>query len=85
MPRRVILIIGVVIIFAVLTTVTQLGGVVFLLALFLAWLLRCSSIGKPAAILFVFVALPVPSSYVVPPLAAARFDDHIHVEVASEP
>lgn len=74
MLRRVILIIGVIIIFAVLTTVTQLGGVVFLLALLVAWCLRHSGLARPVAILaalvFFLAAVPLLNRYAVPPLAA---------------
>ena len=74
MLRRLIVIIGAALFFAITTAVTQPGGLVFLLAFMLTWTLRRSGMRKPVAILtgivFFLIAIPLVNRYVVPPLAA---------------
>ena len=73
MARRLIQILGAGFVFALLTALTQLGGLVFLASLLGAWLMRRAGRAKSSAALVgiaVFaVALPVLNLIVVPPLA----------------
>jgi hypothetical protein len=72
MMRRLIQFVGVAFIFFAATALTQLGGIIFLAALCVAWLLRRR--GKAFALLagwaFFILAVPVVNLLIVPPLAA---------------
>ncbi len=74
MFRRLILIIGAGLLFVLLTAFTQLGGLVFLGSLGLAWLLRRAGLRKPfsvlAGIASFLAALPLAHLFLAPALAA---------------
>jgi hypothetical protein len=74
MIRRLVWITGAVLLFTVATAITQIGGLLFLATLALAWILRRAGLGKPAAGLgsgvFFLAAVIIANLYVVPPLAA---------------
>ncbi|WP_119269485.1 hypothetical protein [Taklimakanibacter deserti] len=74
MLRRLIGIVGATLIFALATAVTQLGGVAFLLALLLVWIVRRSGMRKSVAVIagivFFIAGLGIANRFIVPPLAA---------------
>lgn len=74
MARRLAYVIGAGLLFALLTTVTQLGGLVFLATLLMVQLLRRAGGGKLAAalagVVFFLAAIIAVNRYAVPPLAA---------------
>lgn len=74
MLRRLILLIGAGLAFGGLTAITQLGGLVFLAGLILAWLLRRAGTRKPLAVLagvvFFLAAVPLANLFVAPVLAS---------------
>lgn len=74
MPGRLMRIAGAVLFFALATAVTQLGGLIFLLALIVVRTLRRSGTRTPIAVLagivFFLAAIPLLNRYLVPPLAA---------------
>src|SRR5690242_15125191 len=73
MLGRLMLVLGAILVFAIATAVTQLGGLVFLLALLIGRVARRAGMRKPvvilAGIVVFFVALPIINLYVIPPLA----------------
>lgn len=88
MLRRLIPIVGALLLFVIATAITQVGGVVFLLALCIGWRLRRSGVGKPVAILtgitFLLAATPLINLCVVPPLTALGGREPLPCDAASD-